>query len=62
MTGPDNEATDENELIRFGAKALQAAADGDEDAARAALAHLDPDLAGQIASLLIKLMQAPAEP
>jgi hypothetical protein len=49
----------ENELIRLAARALQAAADGDEDAVRAALAHLDPDLAGEVSALLTRLMRPP---
>jgi hypothetical protein len=46
----------DDELIRIAAQALKAAADGDEAAARAALEHLDPDLASRAASLLVELM------
>jgi len=50
----------DDELIQVAAQALKAAAAGDEDATRAALEHLDPDLASRAATLLIELMRPAA--
>lgn len=53
---PDPDVDDE--LIRFAGQAIKAAAAGDEAATRAAVEHLDPDLAARVSSLLVELMQA----